>query len=94
LRQFIFVSAFTALAASAYAQDTDYKYDALGRVTESKIIDPSGDVITTKYNYDALGNRTSVEITGIVSQSDPAVFSITGSGANAGNNLSFIQPRR
>jgi len=94
LRQFIFVSAFTALAASAYAQDTDYKYDALGRVTESKIIDPSGDVITTKYNYDALGNRTSVEITGIVSQSDPAVFSITGSGANAGNNLSFTINRQ
>jgi len=43
-------------APAAYADTTQYTYDALGRVI--KVVTPSG--LTTTYTYDAAGNRTQV----------------------------------
>ncbi len=56
-----------ALSASAYsASQTDYTYDALGRLT--RVVYSDGAKATTIiYNYDAAGNRTSV-----VSSTPPA----------------------
>jgi len=43
-------------ASQAFAADTTYKYDTLGRVVEVDY--PDGSII--KYAYDAAGNRTQV----------------------------------
>ena len=43
-----------AIAQSASAGTTSYKYDALGRVTEVDY--PDGSIVT--YTYDSAGNRT------------------------------------
>ena len=57
--RFIIAAAATAavaLAGSATAGTTTYKYDVLGRVTEVHYSDGSW----VAYTYDATGNRTQV----------------------------------
>jgi RHS Repeat len=51
----------TSSAAAFCATDTNYTYDALGRLTKIAYND-DGKITTVIYNYDAAGNRTSVVI--------------------------------
>ncbi|WP_050897963.1 RHS repeat domain-containing protein [Nitrospirillum viridazoti] len=52
--------ATTLLAGAAWASDTQYEYDNLGRLTKVSV---TNGPITT-YTYDAAGNRTATTTTG------------------------------
>ena len=53
---FLAASGLALSGSPAFAGNTTYKYDSLGRVIEVDY--PNGTVI--KYTYDAAGNRTQV----------------------------------
>jgi hypothetical protein len=81
------------LCAPAFAaENTTYKYDALGRVIESTVSSGPSNGTQTTVTYDPAGNRSNYKVAGVATQT-PATLATGDASVTEGGTLSFTVTR-
>ncbi len=73
-------------SAPAAAESITYSYDALGRLTQSKVAGGK----TQNYSYDAAGNRTQTSVTTSTASLSAPSGSLFASAAGASGQISSL----